>query len=95
MDKDVVAQRGLSIRLACQAFTDNESRYRYEAKLKAENTRIADWLLRLKDNNRSWGFGLCYLYLRNVKGFQWNRKRIYRFYRELKLNLRTSDATGW
>jgi len=34
------------------------------------------------------GFGLCYLYLRNVKGFQWNHKRVYRIYRELELNLR-------
>jgi putative transposase len=28
------------------------------------------------------------LYLRNVKNFQWNRKRIYRIYQELELNLR-------
>lgn len=31
---------------------------------------------------------MCYLYLRNVKGFGWNHKRIYRIYRELELNLR-------
>ena len=35
-----------------------------------------------------WGFGLCYLYLRNVKGFGWNHKRVYRIYRELELNMR-------
>ena len=35
-----------------------------------------------------WGFGLCFLYLRNVKGFKWNHKRVYRIYRELELNLR-------
>ena len=40
------------------------------------------------DNNRNWGFGLCYLYLRNVKGFGWNHKRIDRIYRALELNLR-------
>ena len=88
MAKEVVTQRGISIRVACQVFTVSESCYRYEAKLNAENDQIADWLLRLTDNNRSWGFGLCYLYLRNVKGFQWNHKRIYRIYRELELNLR-------
>ncbi len=34
------------------------------------------------------GFGLCFLYLRNVKGFKWNHKRVYRIYKELELNLR-------
>jgi hypothetical protein len=34
------------------------------------------------------GFGLCFLYLRNIKGFKWNHKRVYRIYRELELNLR-------
>lgn len=36
------------------------------------------------------GFWLCYLHLRNVKGFGWNHKRIYRIYRiyrELELNM--------
>jgi putative transposase len=49
---------------------------------------IADLLVRLTHNQRNWGFGLCYLYLRNVKGFQWNHKRVYLIYRELELNLR-------
>jgi putative transposase len=30
---------------------------------------IADWLIRLTQWQRNWGFGLCFLYLRNVKGF--------------------------
>ncbi|MEG3620374.1 IS3 family transposase, partial [Magnetovibrio sp. PR-2] len=30
----------------------------------------------------------CFLYLRNVKGFGWNHKRVYRIYKELELNLR-------
>ena len=56
--------------------------YRYEPKQDAENALIADWLIRLTDNHRTWGFGLCYLYLRNVRGFGWNHKRVYRIYRE-------------
>jgi len=42
----------------------------------------------LSDAYKRWGFGLCYLYLRNVKGYGWNHKRVYRIYRELELNLR-------
>lgn len=88
MAKEVVAQRGVTIRLACQVFTVSQSCFRYQAKTDVENKKIADWLLRLTDNNRNWGFGLCFLYLRNIKGFPWNHKRVYRVYRELELNLR-------
>ena len=83
-----VKEKGVCIRVACAAFKISESCYRYERKLDEENTRVADWLLKLTDNHRNWGFGLCYLYLRNVKGFGWNHKRVYRIYKELELNLR-------
>jgi putative transposase len=88
MAKEVVQQRGLAIRLACAVFSISESCYRYESKQNAENALIADWLIRLTDNHRNWGFSLSYLYLRNVKNFRWNHKRVYRIYRELELNLR-------
>ncbi|MFC5481421.1 IS3 family transposase, partial [Massilia suwonensis] len=83
-----VAQRSATIGLACQAFGISQTCYRYKAKLDAENGVIADWLVRLTNNQRNWGFGLCFLYLRNVKGYKWNHKRVYRIYRELELNLR-------
>jgi transposase InsO family protein len=83
-----VTDRGVPIRVACKAFRISESCYRYERKLDAENEEVANWLVRLTDNHRSWGFGLCYLYLRNVRGFKWNHKRVYRIYKELELNLR-------
>lgn len=88
MAKQAVQQRGISIRLACSSFGISETCYRYRAKLSQENVRIADWLIRLTHNQRNWGFGLCFLYLRNVKGFGWNHKRVYRIYCELELNLR-------
>lgn len=84
----VVQHKAVSIRVACEAFRISPTCYRYQAKFRAENDQIADWLIRLTSNQRNWGFGLCYLYLRNVKGFRWNHKRIYRIYRELELNLR-------
>ena len=88
MAKKAVEARSISIRLACEIFQVSETCYRYDAKRDAENDEVAEWLLRLTDNHRNWGFGLCYLYLRNVKGFKWNHKRIYRIYKELELNLR-------
>ena len=88
MAKAAVAQHSVAINLACMAFGISETCYRYHAKRQAENDEIANWLVRLTDNNRNWGFGLCYLYLRNVKGFGWNHKRVYRIYRVLELNLR-------
>ena len=83
-----VTERSATIKLACQAFGISQTCYRYKAKLDAENVLIADWLVRLTNNQRNWGFGLCFLYLRNLKGFKWNHKRVYRIYREIELNLR-------
>lgn len=88
MARKAVAAGRCNIRLACQTFSISETCYRYRAKLQHENAEIADWLVRLTHNQRNWGFGLCYLYLRNVKGFRWNHKRVYRIYRSLELNLR-------
>ncbi len=88
MAKDAVRLRSVSIALACRTFGIGQSCFRYKRKLSDENAEIADWLVRLTTTYRTWGFGLCYLYLRNVKGFSWNHKRVRRIYRELELNLR-------
>ncbi len=88
MAVQAVAQHGVSIALACRAFQISETCYRYERKSSDENAEIADWLVKLTSNRRTWGFGLCFLYLRNVKGYGWNHKRVYRIYCELELNLR-------
>lgn len=88
MAMNAVAERGISVALACRAFEISETCYRYSPVLSDENEEIADWLERLTANKRSWGFGLCFLYLRNVQGYGWNHKRVYRIYCELELNLR-------
>jgi putative transposase len=88
VDRPIVKEHGISVRPACQILTMSETCYRYEARKNVENERIADRLLRLMDNYRNCGFGLCYLYLRNVNGFIWNHKRIYRINKELELKLR-------
>lgn len=88
MAHNAVRKIGTSIRMACDIFSISETCYRYQAKHHDENAEIADWLLRLTQTHKRWGFGLCFLYLRNIKGFLWNHKRVYRIYRELELNLR-------
>jgi len=83
-----VNEKGITIRLACKAFGISEYCYRYTPKLREENEEIARWLIRLATTYRNWGFGLCFMHLRNVKGYGWNHKRVYRIYKELELNLR-------
>jgi putative transposase len=39
--KWAIAGKGLSIRLACEAFGMSDSGYRYQPKLNAENAKIA------------------------------------------------------
>jgi len=88
MAQETVSLGRASIRLACNIFVVSETCYRCQTKMSRESEKIADWLIRLTNNQRNWGFGLCFLYLRNVKGYPWNHKRVYRIYRELELNLR-------
>ena len=72
-----VSIKEMSIRKACQMLNISERCYRYQPVLNSENEEVADWLLRLTETHKRWGFELCFLYLRNVKGFKWNHKRVY------------------
>ena len=76
MAKRAVQKKGISIKLAFEAFQFRETCYRYQPKRRAKNDVIADSLIRLTDNRCNWGFALCFLYLRNLRGYPWNHKRI-------------------
>ena len=78
----------ISIRIACDVLSISSTCYFYKPTLSDENAEIEDWLKRLTQAHKRWGFGLCFYFLRNTKGFKWNHKRVYRIYRELELNLR-------
>ena len=78
----------ISIRIACDVLSISSTCYFYKPTLSDENAEIEDWLKRLTHTHKRWGFGLCFYFLRNTKGFKWNHKRVYRIYRELELNLR-------
>jgi len=82
-----------TIRHAGATFGISETCDRYQGRQTAENAQIEDWLLRLTTAHRSWGFGLCFLYLRNVKQCTWNHKRVYCVYRALALHLRITPRT--
>lgn len=88
MAERAARRRCVSVALACRTFGISETFYRYSPKLQPENERIGDMLIGLTNAHKTWGFGLCFLHLRNVKGHGWNHKRVYRIYRELELNLR-------
>ena len=73
-------------------FSISEVCFRYEPRLVDENQAIAGWLMKLTTTYRNWGFGMCFLYFRNVKKFMWNHKRVYRIYRELEQGVRIMSS---
>ena len=72
MAGQVVKKQEIAIKRACWLFSISQTCYRYQPKLSDENGRIADWLLCLAYTQHTWGFGLCFLWLRNVKGMPYN-----------------------
>ena len=58
---NAVMQRGTSIAIASRTFEISKTCYRHSPILSDENAEIADWLERLIENKRTWGFGLCFL----------------------------------
>jgi len=82
-----VRYRSGGIALGCGAFLIGERCYRYRPQLSDENALIADWPVALTNAKKTWGLGLCFPHLQNVKGFDGNRKRVYRIYRAPELNM--------
>ena len=70
MAVNAVNSKRVGVAMACRTFQISETCYRYERKFDDEHAEIADWLVRLTTNGKTWGVGLCFLYLRNVKGFK-------------------------
>ncbi len=83
-----IKEQGISIRRACLIFNISVTCYYHKSMTTDENQQIADLLIKLTDENKNWGFGLCCLSLRNLMGLPDNHKRVYRIYYELELNLR-------
>lgn len=88
MAKEAIVRHQISVRLVCICFGISESCYYYKPKSPHEDEMIENLLLDITSEQKRWGFGLCFCYLRNVKGYGWNHKKVYRIYRKLELNLR-------
>jgi putative transposase len=78
----------VSINTICNICSISKYCYYYQPKLSSDNELIANMLIELTNKHKRWGFKLCYYYIRNVRGYKYNHKRIYRIYKELELNLR-------
>ena len=55
MAVNAVKTKQVNIALACRIFHISEMCYGYECKLDDENVEIADWLVRLTANRKTWG----------------------------------------
>jgi len=84
--KYAIEEHVLSERQACKMMNLSRSVFRYQAR-KRDEQELTKELLAVAGRKPRWGFGKMADYLRN-QGFGWNRKRIYRVYCELRLNLR-------
>lgn len=74
MATKAVSLFAISIRLACNIFKVSEGCYHYQPMLADENQLIAGWLPRITNSQRNWGFGLCFLYLRNAEVLDWSQR---------------------
>ena len=90
MAKELVELRAVSIAKSCEVVSISQCCYRYESVNGTENEQLGDLLVSMINDpfKRRWGFGLCFDFIRNVLGYKWNHKRVYRIYCELELNQR-------
>ncbi len=77
-----------TIQHTSRTFGISESSYLHRGRRVEADVAVADWLIRQTTTCLTWGFGLCFLNLRNVKRLLWNHKRVYQVYRALELNVR-------
>ncbi len=82
----MITTHKISQRQACKAVSLLQSSSRYKHKPKNDGSLISELQL-LIDKHPSIGFWQSYYRIRR-KGFNWNHKRVYRVYTDMKLNIR-------
>ena len=82
----MITEHGISQRQACKVVSLPRSNVQYKRKPKRDEP-VIDQLKELVDKHPSIGFWQSYYRIRR-KGFNWNHKKVYRVYTEMKLNIR-------
>jgi len=82
----LIQEHNLSERQACRAINLSRATHQYKTRIKNDHL-IIDLLAALVDKHPSIGFWKCYHRLRK-QGYEWNHKRVYRVYTQMKLNIR-------
>jgi putative transposase len=81
----MVREEGLPVSRACKLISLPRSQYYYKS-LK-NDTAVIDALHKLSADHPTYGFRKLFAYLRR-DGHDWNHKKVYRVYRQLKMNRR-------
>lgn len=82
----LVTEEQFSNRKACKLIGISRTTYQYEAKSK-DDSELQTALTALTGKHAAIGYWQCCYRLWN-KGYNWNHKRIYRVYTDMKLNIR-------
>lgn len=77
----------LSVNRACALVLVSKTTHYYVPKKAPYDEEIREYLCRLANDHKRWGFGKMMLKVK-LEGKPWNHKRVYRIYCESKLNLR-------
>lgn len=86
MAEHMITEHGISQRQACKVVSLPRSTQQYKRKPKQDEP-VIDQLKELVDKHPSIGFWQSYYRIRR-KGYNWNHKKVYRVYTEMKLNIR-------
>jgi putative transposase len=81
----MVREERLPVSRACKLISLPRSQYYYKS-LK-DDTVVIDALQKLSADHPTYGFRKLFAYLRR-DGHDWNHKKVYRVYRQLKMNRR-------
>ena len=83
----LVGEEKLPITRACGCVgLSRAAYYRKPMDRLLKDAPVVDVLNQIVAKHGRWGFGLCFSWMRN-NGYLWNHKRVWRVYKDMRLNL--------